>query len=81
MFCRLLEGKGQRERNGVVVAVNADSSPPYEVRVTEPAEVEIESAYIGRMQFGLEAADRLKAQTRKLQDRLGKSDTGEDIKL
>jgi plasmid stabilization system protein ParE len=32
--------------------------PLYEVRLSEPAEIEIEAAYLGRMRFGLPAADR-----------------------
>ena len=31
--------------------------PFYEVRLTEPAEQEVEAAYLGRMQFGQRAAD------------------------
>jgi plasmid stabilization system protein ParE len=36
----------------------ADSLPIYEVRLSEPAEIEIEAAYLGRMRYGLQAADR-----------------------
>lgn len=36
----------------------AEDLPLYEVRLSEPAEVEIEAAYLGRMRFGLPAADR-----------------------
>jgi plasmid stabilization system protein ParE len=36
----------------------AGDLPTYEVRLAEPAEIEIEAAYLGRMRFGLEAADR-----------------------
>jgi plasmid stabilization system protein ParE len=36
----------------------ADNLPTYEVRLSEPAEIEIEAAYLGRMRFGLPAADR-----------------------
>jgi plasmid stabilization system protein ParE len=32
--------------------------PVYEVRLTEPAEIEIEAAYLGRMRYGLQAADQ-----------------------
>jgi plasmid stabilization system protein ParE len=36
----------------------ADHRPVYEVRLTEPAEIEIEAAYLGRMRFGQQVADR-----------------------
>ena len=35
-----------------------DALPVYEVRVTEPAEAEIDTAYLNRMQFGLQSAER-----------------------
>ena len=35
-----------------------DDPPVYEVRITEPAEVEIDAAYLNRMQFGLQNAER-----------------------
>jgi plasmid stabilization system protein ParE len=41
------------------MAENEANHPPvYEVRLTEPAEIEIEAAYLGRMRFGLQVADR-----------------------
>jgi plasmid stabilization system protein ParE len=36
----------------------AENPPLYEVRVSEPAEIEIEAPYLGRMRFGLPTADR-----------------------
>ena len=36
----------------------AGNLPLYEVRLSEPAEIEIEAAYMGRLRFGLPAADR-----------------------
>src|SRR5437660_12710683 len=36
----------------------AGNLPLYEVRLSEPAEIEIEAAYLGRMRFGQPAADR-----------------------
>jgi plasmid stabilization system protein ParE len=36
----------------------AGDLPSYEVRLTEPAEMEVEAAYFGRLQFGVQAAER-----------------------
>jgi plasmid stabilization system protein ParE len=37
---------------------NEDDLPVYEVRLTEPAEAEVEAAYLSRLRFGQRAADR-----------------------
>ncbi len=37
---------------------SSDDLPSYEVRLTEPAEMEVESAYLGRLRFGMQAAER-----------------------
>jgi plasmid stabilization system protein ParE len=39
-------------------ANQADDLPVYEVRLTEPAEIEVEAAYLGRMRYGQQVADR-----------------------
>ena len=36
----------------------ADNLSIYEVRLAEPAEIEIEAAYLGRMRLGLQVAER-----------------------
>ena len=37
---------------------NGGDLPAYRVELTEPAEAEVEAAYLGRLRFGQQAADR-----------------------
>lgn len=47
-----------------------DELPSYEVRMTEPAEVEIEKAYLSRMKFGVRSADEWYAGLGRALERL-----------